>query len=57
MENQDFLEKTRLEQELQDEKEKEINLRNSIDNMSDDPEEAVREHHRKELKSRYEDEC
>ena len=57
MENQDFLEKTRLENELKDEKEKEINLRNSIDNMSDDPEEAVREHHRKELKSRYEDEC
>ena len=34
-----------------------VNLQNSIANIADDQEEAIREHYRNDLKSQYEDEC
>ena len=39
------------------ENETKVNLQNSIANIADDQEEAIREHYRNDLKSQYEDEC
>ena len=52
------MEKTKLEADLYKlENVTKVNLQNSIDNIADDQEEAIREELRNDLKSQYEDEC